>query len=319
MLNLDREEEGEGPLLMKDMGKILSSLASEDALKILQEARSGITSSTEAIKKLGLTQKRYYTRLKPLVEAELIEKREDGYKLTFLGKIVYEIIYRKLEKTLESKDRIALIDRLNRTKSLSQKERQEVAAAILDKEKTVGYSSVLSEMKPVEIIRSYEELVKVGVDLLENVKEEMLFAARYTDTRIVESFLTAFKRGVKINVIDGDKRNFSKRLSVMRVLFSSPGVLMTLHELIRSVRVKYIDLPYSFAVFDRRYTVFEVTSPTDGSFLYGFRFDNEEIAQSFSRLFNELFEKGGKDSFTELFLKRVEKPEFMEENPAATN
>ena len=308
MSKLKREKEGESSPIQKDMEKVLSSLANEDALRIFQEAKEGITSSTETIEKLRLTQKRYYARLKPLVKAGLINKKESGYKLTFLGKIIYEILYRKLEKTLTNRDRIALIDKLNKAESLSEEEKQQIESAISIKEKIVGYSGLFGGIRPVEILRSYEELVKVGIDLLENVNKEMLFAARYTDTRIAEAFLRAFERGVKISVLDGDKKTFSKRLNVLRVLFTSPSVIRSFKQLFTSVKMKYVDLPYSFAVFDGKHTVFEVTNPADGSFLYGFLFDNEEIAESFTRIFKKLYEKGKRDPFAELFAKKIKNP-----------
>lgn len=308
MSKLSRQKESEGLPVQRDMEKILSSLANEDALKIFQEAKEGITSSTETIKKLRLTQKRYYARLKPLIQSGLIEKRESGYNLTFLGKIIYEILYRKLEKALWNKDRIALIDKLNRTESLSKEEKQQIKSAISIKEKIVGYSGLFGGIRPVEILRSYEELVKVGIDLLENVNKRMFFAARYTDTRIAEAFLRAFERGVKISVLDGDKKTFSKRLNILRVLFTSPSVIRNFNQLLTSVKMKYVDLPYSFAVFDGRHTVFEVTNPADGSFLYGFLFDNEEIAESFTRIFKKLYEKGKRDPFAELLVKKIKNP-----------
>jgi len=305
MLELDEKKEGESPLLIKDMERILSSLASEDALKILHEAKDGITSSTEIIKKLGLTQKRYYAKLKLLIETGLIEKTDKGYNLTFLGKIIYEILYRKLEKMLENKDRIALIDRLNKAKSLSKEEKEQIASSISIKEKIVGYSATLSGLKPVEVIRSFKDLIKLVIALLENANEEILFASRYTDASIVESFLNAFKRGLKIFCLWGDKKEFSQRINLLRILLTNPGVIRNIRELLDSpnVKLRYADLPYSFAVIDRKFVIFEVVN-IDGSFLYGFFFDNEEISETFVHIFHELYEKGEKDPFAQLFMTK---------------
>ena len=76
---------------MPEMEKILSSLANEDSLKIFYAADEGITSSTKTIKGLGLTQKRYYTRLNQLIKAGLIEKNENTYQHTMLGKICHKM------------------------------------------------------------------------------------------------------------------------------------------------------------------------------------------------------------------------------------
>ena len=79
------------PQMLSKMREIIDALSHEDAIKIFIYAKDGITNSTMAIKKLGLTQKRYYTRLKQLLEAGLLEKREDGYWHTVLGNILYQL------------------------------------------------------------------------------------------------------------------------------------------------------------------------------------------------------------------------------------
>ena len=56
-----------------ELKEILAALANEDAIKIFLTARRGIEKSTKTIQELGLTQKRYYSRLKELMEAGLVE------------------------------------------------------------------------------------------------------------------------------------------------------------------------------------------------------------------------------------------------------
>jgi DNA-binding HxlR family transcriptional regulator len=306
MSELTTRKEGGGPPIQEEMEAVLSSLANEDALKIFQEAKEGITSSTEAIKKLKLTQKRYYARLKPLIEAGLIEKTDSRYKLTFLGKIVYEILYRRLEKALENRDRIALIDKLNKSVSLSKEEKEQIANAISIKERTVGYSLEFSEIKPVEIIRSFADLVELVKDLLEKASEEILFASRYTDNSIVEPFLRAFRRGISIYCLWADEKSFSNRINALRMLLTDPSMIRSIRDLLSSsnVNVRNVDLAYSFAIVDRKYVIFEVPNLIDGSFLYGFLFDNEEISKMFVQVFHGLYEKGEKDPFAQLFMAK---------------
>ena len=62
-----------------EMGEILNSLAHEDALKIFVAAKVGITKSTSTIQELGLTQKRYYSRLKELMRELGTEERHRAY------------------------------------------------------------------------------------------------------------------------------------------------------------------------------------------------------------------------------------------------
>jgi len=56
---------------LQHLEKIFSAGSSIDALKIFYAAKDGIESSTQTIKKLGLTQKRYYTNLKRLIDVGL--------------------------------------------------------------------------------------------------------------------------------------------------------------------------------------------------------------------------------------------------------
>ena len=56
------------------MTNIFRAISKPDALKILQLTGEGIVNSTYAIEELGLSQKKYYTRLKALLGADLIRK-----------------------------------------------------------------------------------------------------------------------------------------------------------------------------------------------------------------------------------------------------
>ncbi|MFB0543351.1 MAG: hypothetical protein ACETVR_01090, partial [Candidatus Bathyarchaeia archaeon] len=62
------------PQTLSRIEEIIDALSHEDALRIFIYAKEGITNSTVAIKKLELTQKRFYTRLKQLLDAGVLEK-----------------------------------------------------------------------------------------------------------------------------------------------------------------------------------------------------------------------------------------------------
>jgi len=293
MLELRKEKKGGSSSPTKDMEKVLSSLANRDALEIFHEAKDGITNSTETIGKLGLTQKRYYARLKPLIGTGLIQKTEKGYNLTFLGKIIYEILYRKLGKTLESKDRIALIDKLNKAESLSKEEKEQISAAISVKDKIVGYSGLFGEIKPVEIFYTFEELRNTLSRIVDKSEKELLIATRYTDSLAAEAFLRTARRGVKLRLIDGDKNNLSDRVNILRTLLFSPRTLKTFYDVLNSPQtsLKFTDLPYSFFVIDRRYVGIEVVNPLIDDFFLGFIFDDEKLSEKFAEFFEALSQK----------------------------
>lgn len=291
MSELGEEKEAQSFSIQKDMQRILSSLANEDALRIFQEAKEGITSSTEAIRKLGLTQKRYYARLKPFIEVGLVEKAENVYKLTFLGKIIYEILYRKLEKTLENRDRIALIDKLNKAESLSKQEKEQIKSAISIKDRIIGYSDVFGGIKPVEIIRDYEELKKRLISIVENAKEYIYIASKYFEASVAESIIESYKRRVKVQVIDGDLKNLSKKIQMIRMLMSNPRTLKLYLEVINApdFKIRNTNVPYSFFVVDGKYAGLELSDPVTKNFSLALIFNNEEVCEKFVEIFNSFF------------------------------
>jgi len=281
------------------MEKVLSSLASEDSLKIFREVKNGITNSTEAIRKLGLTQKRYYARLKPLIEAGLIEKTDKGYNLTFLGKIIYEILYRKLEKTLKNKDRISLIDKLNKAESLSKEEKEQIAEAISVKDKTIGYSDLFDGgIKPVGIITKFEEITAGVKRLIEKAEKEVYLATRYTDPTATEAILNCLNRGIKMYLLDGDKKNLSQKIQLIRLIFSHPRMIKLFYDIFRSPNVYtgYTDnLPYSFIVADGKYVGVEIPKPDSDEFFVGLFFENELLSRKLIEVFNLLTTKAKED------------------------
>lgn len=60
-------------------------LLSNDAKQILFRAKDGVGYSSDAIRGLELTQKRYFTALRTLMEHGLIERRDTMYRLTQAG------------------------------------------------------------------------------------------------------------------------------------------------------------------------------------------------------------------------------------------
>jgi len=308
MLELSREKKGGGSSLTKDMEKVLSSLANEDALKIFHEAKDGITNSTETIEKLGLTQKRYYARLKPLIEAGVMQKTEKGYNLTFLGKIIYEILYRKLGRTLESRDRIALIDRLNKAESLSKEEKEQISAAISVKDKIIGYSDLFGGIKPVEIVWSYDEVMDVIASLIGKANSRILLASRYMDSRAFEPIIQACKRGVEMYVLDGDESNFLAKMQLLRLIFSSPKQVKQIIDILGSsdkLKIRYANLRYSFAVIDGENCALEIVDPASNKFLFGLIINNKEISSRFMHAFNDLYEKSELDPFVKLLSDKL--------------
>ena len=81
---------------------ILRSLSKPDAIELFALAGRGISSSKDAREELGLSQKVYYSRLRGLIDAGLVEGRNGSYKQTHLGRIVHGRILPILSRAWEA-------------------------------------------------------------------------------------------------------------------------------------------------------------------------------------------------------------------------
>jgi len=61
---------------------------------------------------LKISRKRYYTRLKKLVNADLIKRRDSKYTLTELGKVIYGLQL-KLSEAVDNRSSLESLDTMN--------------------------------------------------------------------------------------------------------------------------------------------------------------------------------------------------------------
>ena len=279
-----------------EMEKVISALANQDAIKIFYATGEGIRSSTEAIKRLGLTQKRYYTHLRNLIEAGLIKKGEEAYQHTMLGKICYKLS-EAFESALTQRDRLELMDKLKRSKSISLMEREEIVRAI-SKDSFASFADLLSGgMGPVGIVKTLED-VNAGVKrLIGKAEKDIYLATRYTDLSVAETILERINYGVEMHFLDGDKKNLSSKIQLLRLVLSSPGKIKLFYQLFHSpnVHIRYTDLPYSFIVVDRKYVGIEIIKPQSDDFFIGLFFEDEALAGKLIEVFNALYANAMED------------------------
>lgn len=81
---------------------ILAALSNKDSLEIFTLALDGLDATTEILKQGHFTKKRYYVRLKELVDLGLLHKLSGKYVHTLLGKKVYEDSVKTLEEAVLS-------------------------------------------------------------------------------------------------------------------------------------------------------------------------------------------------------------------------
>jgi len=282
--------------VLSDMVKIFSALSSDDSLRIFYTAQNGIESSTRVIKELGLTQKKYYTRLNELLKAGLLHKNGDAYQYTALGKICYEL-GQLFAETLCHSTQLELIDRVESSSTLSLTEKKKVIESI-SKEGLVNFSDLLSgAIRPVGIVTKFEDLKTLLSRLIERTEKSMRLATRYTDVDVSETIIKCVNRGVDMYFLDGDKQNLSTKLQLLRLVLSNPLKMRAFYQILNSprVHVRYCDLPFSFFVSDEKYSLFELINPDNNEFIAALYLENEALAMRFAELFSTLYTNAKED------------------------
>jgi predicted transcriptional regulator len=292
VLKTRKKKSSDEPL--KEMGKVLSTASNIDALKIFSAAQQGIISSTDTIKELNLTQKRYYTHLKNLLESGLIEKVDNVYKQTTLGKICGKLAD-ALQSALDSKERLELIDRVKKVQNISVEETEEIMQAILKDTNFVSGERLTDILGPVKMSDTWEKVVDDVVKYLNNAEESVYFATPYMDSNVIDCAFKASQRGVKLNFLTSNKDQITNGIKMMfKTLFTHPRALKNLFQLFNSpkLQIRCVELPYTFIVVDNKYAMVEVVKPYAKTFSLAFFFHNERICGRLIDNFNILWEKG---------------------------
>lgn len=72
---------------------MLRSLAHPDAGRIFAACAAGLAASADEGNRLGMSRKRYYSRLRALVESGLVQKVGRNYEQTPMGRLVFESLW----------------------------------------------------------------------------------------------------------------------------------------------------------------------------------------------------------------------------------
>ncbi len=198
------------PFDIAGINRILSVLANEDALKILIAAKEGISNSTNVIRELGLTQKRYYTRLKELTKTGLIEKNDEVYRLTTIGMICYNLSD-VFNNALKSRSYLDLSDALRKSKSLSTSDTNQILQSLSSKG-IIDSLGIDGFIHPVKMIDNYEQLVTELVNMVDKAEKNIYLASHYNDPKVMDRILNAVQRNVKFSLLSWEE-NISEKLA----------------------------------------------------------------------------------------------------------
>jgi predicted transcriptional regulator len=281
--------------------ELFSCFSNVDAYRIFDYAERGIKNSTYAIKELKLTPKRYYQRLKELIDLGLIEKNESGYQYTPLGKAVNNINANLIE-LYKNKEKIEFLGKFLNTKVLTEEEKASISKMLVE-ETQIGQlmNHVIDvDQNKVERIQSYEKLVKRVCEEIEKTTSSMLIATNYFDPDVVSSGFKAFRKGVKSRAIMPGN-SLSNKVNKLRMIMS-PMALMTVIEVLRqsqnpSELYRETEIPFSFVILDNNRCFFEFPKIIEEEFTIAFYVTDNTLGNKFVKLFEKMWSSANKDSF----------------------
>jgi len=269
-----------------EVAPIFRVLSNPDSIKILYCAGDGIENSTYTIEELGLSQKRYYTRLKALLDSGLIKKKEGFYRQTALGRMMYDHFLPAMGKAIDAKDELELIDQIKGTDL-----EHSVIKRILGK---LGIPDFTDSTK-VKLLGDYEALAVEAIDLYDSAKESVLFASNYLDVRVMESTFRSTERGITNRLIIG-KKSLSSKLQQLRMMlsltFAKTIINFTSSKVNLQDFVRFADLPYSFCIVDRHRSLIELSNPLNDSFIAAISIEDRNVGEKLTKFHEILWEKG---------------------------
>lgn len=276
----------ETQIINGELATLFRVLSNPDTLKILYLTGIGIENATHAIEELDLTQKRYYSRLKKLIDTGLVKKKDDVYKQTALGRMIYDRFLPAMGKAFDSREEMELIVYLEGTDLENG-----VKKRILDDLDI----PIFAEPTKLRIIDNYESMVVTVLDLCDEAKESILLATKHLDVRILDANLRSMDRGVKNSFII-DKELLSSKLQQLRMILS-PKYTMAMINLVSkstdmSELARITDLTFSFCVVDGHLNIIEISNDSNVSFIAAFYMENRDLGKKLTTLFETLWKAG---------------------------
>ncbi len=270
--------------ILKETSNILVILSKYDALKIFLECIEGIEADTNAADRLGLTKKQYYTRLKQLVDAGLIEKSKGKYVHTTLGKLIYDKAIRMLFDHVKNSKKLLMVDVLK-------------SSGKFDMEEIYRLLQIKTEENKARIYMDYNHLIEYLASMMSNAKSEVCYVTRHFNEVIVGKTIELGRKGVSIRILV-DKSLIDKYIREYADIQRTNG-----HELERLKMFmdpfypdkfdrKIVEVPFSFVVIDSKYVGIElVNSYNPERFYAGVYVEDVYIARQIKELFNELYNR----------------------------
>jgi hypothetical protein len=281
--------------LQKQIMNIHSALSNSDSLRIFNLAATGIDASTSVLQKHQFTKKRYYGRLKELVDLGLIYKNSGEYKHTAVGSAIFQSQVKNLEQILLGTG--ATSDNGHPISDIFEAREQPLSNEAL-------VESHRNDARNISFFSSWNELSSEVALKIETAKEEIFAATRYVDFRTAEAAISAAKRGCYVNIIHSSRSGFSPKLQVMGNLMAHPKALSIFKEMTSSPNITVAEvpqLPYSFMVIDATRIGIEIVNSDDPyTFFFGLGLEDHSFASKLITHFKALARTAEKDTIASL-------------------
>jgi hypothetical protein len=266
--------------VVKNSSKLLSVLSKKDNLTLFIFAKRGLKAGTSTVDKMGVSRKIYYTRLKQLMNAGLVEKSEGLYSHTTLGNVIYQNHVVRLAEEMKNTKQMKMIDTLKHTREFSE---DEIVGFVSKSMASSSLSNAASTQ--IDTVWTYESMVSAIVERIEFCKSEILLASRSFNEIIINSILRKANAGVEVKVLsdsslvkqyfdlEGTKtsltrsndKNSSERANVVANPWY-PG----------KVQRKIAKIPFSMIVLDGKEVGIEIVNWNEPQKFYGVVFLREE-------------------------------------------
>lgn len=273
-------------------------LSKPDALRLFLHTSEGIKNSTYAIEELDLTPKRYYARLRELVDIGLVRKRDSGYRQTALGGMFCDRFLPAMGKAVEAKEELEFLvglDGLDMENGVKKR--------ILEALKI----PIFADPTNVKVLEDYESLVIEAIDLCDSAEVSVLLASNYFDSRVMEATFRSVNRSVDTRIITG-KNEFSSRLKKLKMMLSPDFMKIMIRLLSKEIDlenfVRVADLTYSFCVIDGHRSLFEFYNPLREGFIAAFTLEDAKVGKNLEDLFEQFWKLGKSDELLK-FLKSL--------------
>lgn len=270
----------------KGITSLFKTLSHPDALKLFNHTSYGIGNSTYAIEELDLTPKKYYARLRELVETGLVRKRDNVYRQTALGRMIYDRFLPAMRKAVDAKDELEFLVGL---------EGLEMETGVRKRVLEELGITIFADFTKVRLIGDYEALVVEVIDLCDSAEESIILASNYFDSRVMEATLKAADRGMNTRIITG-KNGFSSRLQQLRMMLSPDFMKILIGLFSKEIElenfIKIVDITYSFCVVDSYRSVFEFYNPVGEGFIAAFVVEDRKVGETLADLFDQFWKIG---------------------------